>query len=83
MKNKSDESINIIDRLCNINRIMYKTKIITENEYDSHSDVFLNLLFSDKTLSSKQIQLINSNSIKRLCVTKFRLCMNMLQFNSN
>ncbi|MDR6404574.1 hypothetical protein J2W57_001562 [Chryseobacterium ginsenosidimutans] len=83
MKNKINETLNIIDRLYDVNRKLYKSKFISSKEYDSYSNVFLSLLFRDVSLSHKQILIINTATTKRLCLTKFRLCMTVLKFNSN
>lgn len=82
MKKKS-EYLSSIQRLSIISDALLNNSAIDCKEYDYNCQTLIALVYNFVVLSEKQTRFVNISGTGRLCVTKFRICIVMLQINLN
>ncbi|MDP9954753.1 hypothetical protein J2X97_000390 [Epilithonimonas hungarica] len=75
--------IEAIQKLRLVNRNMFETKLINRTEYKANSQILFQSILTFIVFTEKQKILIKLSGNNRLCVTKFRLCLMIINTNLN
>jgi hypothetical protein len=73
----------ILIKVQEINQKMYDENLIEKIEFRKNLKVVIKAIRGDLNLSNNQYSFVETTLKKRLCVTKLRLCMFLLQINFN
>ncbi len=73
----------LVKILSDVNCEMYKNNKIDKIEYKKNTKILIKTIQGRLRLSEKQIALVGMTVQHKLCVTKLRLCISMLQINFN
>lgn len=83
MSANNNDKKELVKILTYVNCEMYKKNKIDKIEYKKNTKVLIKTIQGRLKLSERQIALVGMTVQHKLCVTKLRLCISMLQINFN